>query len=135
MFSIGGLTGIILGNGELDQILHDTYYVIGHFHFILSLGAIISIFSGIIFLHENIIIIKNIINSEVLNISIYNLLLIFISILFIFTFIHSLGFNIICRRIQDYQDYFYTLNFLSSIGSFISIISFIFYHYLSMALS
>ena len=53
--------------------------------------------------------------------------LIFISILFIFTFIHSLGFNIICRRIQDYQDYFYTLNFLSSIGSFISIISFIFY--------
>merc|ERR1711972_300590 len=124
MFAIGGSTGVILGNAAVDLALHDTYYVVAHFHFVLSLGAVIAIFSGIIFNLENIVGSKILLPSPSCNLSLYHLVLTLVGILLTFSPMHFLGFNVMPRRIPDFPDSFHSWNFLSSIGSGITLLSF-----------
>ena len=124
MFTIGGSTGIILGNAAVDLGLHDTYYVVAHFHFVLSLGAIIAIFSGIIFNGEKIVGTNNLLLSSSSTLSLYHLHLIFIGILLTFSPMHFLGFNVMPRRIPSFPDTFHSWNLLSSVGSGITFLSF-----------
>merc|ERR1711970_749482 len=124
MFTVGGSTGVILGNAAVDIALHDTYYVVAHFHFVLSLGAVIGLLSGIIFFQEKILGSNNFLPSSSSYNSIYHLVSTFFGILLTFTPMHFLGFNVMPRRIPDFPDYFNSWNYLSSIGSEITLISF-----------
>merc|ERR1712014_351469 len=89
MFTIGGSTGVILGNAAVDLALHDTYYVVAHFHFVLSLGAVIAIFSGIIFNLEKKLASKSLLPSPSSTLSLYHLVLTLIGILLTFSPMHS----------------------------------------------
>jgi cytochrome c oxidase subunit 1 len=129
MFTIGGSTGMILGNASVDLGLHDTYYVVAHSHFVLSLGAVIAIFSGIILNGEKIVGSRNSLPSSSSLLSLYHLVSTFIGILLTFSPMHFLGFNEMPRRIPDFPDSFHSWNFLSSIGSGITFLSFALFSY------
>merc|ERR1711862_890369 len=124
MFTVGGATGVILGNAGVDLGLHDTYYVVAHFHFVLSLGAVIAIFAATVFDAEKMIGTRGLIPTPTCTLSLYHLIIVLVGILLTFTPMHFLGFNVMPRRIPDFPDYFHSWNFLSSIGSGITLLSF-----------
>merc|ERR1712226_519761 len=102
MFTIGGSTGVVLGNAAMDVALHDTYYVVAHFHFVLSLGAVLALFLGIFFFQETIFASYSFLpNSSSRNAKIHFLLSFFV-INVTFTPLHFLGFNLQPRRIPDF---------------------------------
>ena len=127
-FTIGGATGVILGNASVDLALHDTYYVVAHFHYVLSLGAVIAIFASTIhFLPK--MTSSFLIPSPTSQLSLYNLVLVTTGITLTFLPMHFLGFNVMPRRIPDYPDSFHGWNFLASVGSGITLLSFAILHH------
>ena len=125
MFTFGGSTGVILANATVDVTTHDTYYVIAHFHYVLSLGAIIALLLGVLFYQDIIFPSNSFIHTSSSRNTRYHSLLSFYGINLTFTPLHFLGFNVQPRRIPDFPDYFNSWNILSSLGSGITLYSII----------
>jgi len=125
LFRLGGFTGVILARAFLDLILHDTYYVVAHFHYVLSIGAVFGIFLGIIIIWF--VIISNQINLIKL---IRQFWIFFIRVNLTFFPIHFVGINGIARRIPDYAKIYSQINFIRRISSISAIIIILFFIYL-----
>ena len=118
LFTLGGVTGVVLANAGVDMLVHDTYYVVAHFHYVLSMGAIFGIFAGLYFWF-----------GLMTGLSYYegrgqvHFWSLFIGVNLTFFPMHMLGLAGMPRRMFDYADCFAGWNSVASFGSLISFFS------------
>ena len=118
LFTVGGVTGVVLANGGIDDNLHDTYYVVAHFHYVLSLGAVTSMFAGWYYWFPKM---SGRMHSEFL--AHVHFWIFFIGVNLIFFPMHFLGLQGMARRYPDYTAAFEQWNYVASIGYVITLVS------------
>src|SRR6478609_3182158 len=116
LFTVGGVTGVVLANGGVDNYMHDTYYVVAHFHYVLSLGAVFAIFAGFYYWFPKM---SGRMYNELLGK--LHFFLMFIGVNVIFFPMHFLGLDGMPRRIPDYTPAFAYWNYISTVGYMITI--------------